>query len=368
MKRKKTSIKEQYRKQAADSARKAAEHNEKSSSFESYLNDEVVEQVQLMTTKDVPEGENIFDIVPYQAGANDPDPKINEGDMQHVCHHVIHRNIGANNAEVVCPLKNYGLPCPICEDIKRLQKEEGYEWGDRNSKESDKTIKNLGIAPKHRSLFYVWWQLPENLAEKGLQVLEISTFFMLNKLVPLSKESRRGGYVPYFSPDSEVGRSISFIREGTGATNTKFTGHKFVKREYENGDTYDIPEDMLLEAAELPLDSLLKILDYDEIKAMYVGGSSRSSDDEEEEYEDNPAELEETEELETDEDVDENPCPAGGSFGGDFDSFDDCDDCDLYEDCEEENNRLIAKQRKKKSKRASRGSGSENKVSRRRRR
>jgi hypothetical protein len=39
-------------------------------------------------------------------------------------------------------------------------------------------------------------------------------------------------------------------------------------------------------------------------------------------------------------------CPAGGNWGEDCNALDECDTCDVWEDCQEEFNRLAAERRK----------------------
>jgi hypothetical protein len=116
-----------------------------------------------------------------------------------------------------------------------------------------------------------------------------------------------------------------------------------MKREYEGHDFIDrkvpIPEEILAKVP--PLDQLLYIPDYKEVKDAFLGGAASKSGSEElkkdSEFEEGSSyeapepstELKDSEEQPTS----SNKCPIGVIFGDDFDNFEDCDGCAVRLEC-----------------------------------
>lgn len=289
-------------------------------------------------------GEHIIDIIPYFAGPNDPFNK--EGEPAYVLDIEVHQKVGVGEDQVVCPVQ-FNKPCPICEDM-RNKRNEGQDY---------KTVLKP-LMPKRRTVYNVIVRDGAAMEAKGNQIFEIAHFFMENHLAKISKDARGGGYVVFSDPDE--GRSISFEREGTGATSTKYVAHRFSDR----------PEPITEEELEAAvcLDELIKIHTYDEIYAMYYGVSAPDTEeddpvdeevcpdcdedpcvcneaaDEPEPEQEQPAPrrtaaekkaAREARKAEKAKKAGKVVCPAGGTMGDDIDEFNECPDCEHYDACEE---------------------------------
>lgn len=282
-------------------------------------------------------GDHIIDIIPYMAGTHDPRNK--EGEPAYVLDIEIHQYVGAMEEMVVC-LEQFGDPCPICEESRRLNRE-GADY--------KKEIKPL--KPKRRAIYNIIVRDGGDMEKKGNQVFEIAHFFMEKHLAKIAKDPRGGGFTVFSDPDD--GKSISFERTGTGAESTGYDGHRFVDR------PEPITDDELESA--VCLDDLVNILDYNEIYEIFWGkpadGADEADDEDESDDVDEPDvdDVDDVDEPDTDEDeADDEPeekpakrqvkkkrerkgrsktpvCPHGGTIGVDIDELDECDDCDLYD-------------------------------------
>jgi hypothetical protein len=220
------------------------------------------------------EGDHLIDIVPYLAGTQDP--KLDEGKRAYMVDVYVHQKVGVNEDSILCPSSNYRgkeYSCPICE----------YQAKMRQSKQfSDDDIKEL--KPKRRVLYNVICYDNTEQEAKGVQVWEASYHLTENEILAIARNRRGGGHVPFADPDE--GKSISFFREGKGAS-TRYKGYQFVEREEPISD-----ED--LDAAYC-LDELLDVKNYEEINEIFLPtapeipgeekASSKKEDAQEEEQE-----------------------------------------------------------------------------------
>jgi len=319
------------------------------------------------------EGEHLIDIIPYLAGPNDPITK--EGEPTYVLDIKVHQNVGpSEGVDFVCLAENFGRPCPICEHRKQLRSE-GAE---------DELWKAL--YPKRRCIYNIICYDSAEEEEKGIQVWEVAWWFTERLFVELAKgptvgRHRRGGddlgFIPFADPDE--GRSIAFTRQGSGAQNTSYLGHRFVERDY-------IIEDEILEKAWV-LDELIYVPTYDEVYDAYWGGESfkEAEPEVENEKEDeipesrpshrlrgrlvqNKEKEEEKEEEKIEDDIPEpsvevsksddevpesdgNKCPGRGRFGIDTDMLDACEQCTVWEACVDEYERLQKEREERRSRR-----------------
>ena len=65
------------------------------------------------------EGKNKINIIPFEVKSKNH-PRVHQGilevgDLDFSLDIFIHRNVGPNKASIVCPKKNYGKACPICD-------------------------------------------------------------------------------------------------------------------------------------------------------------------------------------------------------------------------------------------------------------
>lgn len=288
------------------------------------------------------DGDHIVDIIPYFAG--DEDPLVEAGKITYNFSFYIHRNIGPTGDQVVlCPLETFGEPCPICEHVKVLKKEGAAKttW--------------QPLTSKPRTLYNVICYDSEKEEQKGVQIWDVSYFYMekhLAKLArgPMQRGGKRGGglsiepNIPF--ADIEEGRSICFSVDSQGRDYPEYSAHQFEKRDY-------VIEDDIL-AQVYVFDGMVYKPTYEEIYSIYWGESPDGEQSEEfisQEKKEvkQPSKTvrkkevkEEVQEEEIQEEV-KSPskskstktfvCPHGANFGADANEYEECDDCKIWEDC-----------------------------------
>ena len=200
-------------------------------------------------------GEHIIDIIPFLAGPNHH--QVEEGSPTYILDIWVHQKVGIDENDIVCPARNYNKPCPICEYLNAQRLEKDLE------EEVEAALKALN--PKRRCLYNIVCYDSTREEDRGVQLWEVAHFLFEKKILPVARNPRGGGFVPFSSPDN--GRSIYFEREGTGITNTQYLGHKFIERQVQITDE-------ILEQAYI-LDELVIKLTYDEIKEALLGGLAK---------------------------------------------------------------------------------------------
>ena len=219
----------------------------------------------------VTEGEHIIDILPWVAGSNMPlgednEPITEEGGIEYVLDLWVHTNIGAMGNPYVCPYENFGEPCPICEYLKEERREK-HIWNK--------------LRARRRVVYLIWAHTNRDQEKKGVQILEVSHFFMEEKIAEIAKLPRGGGSIVFSDPDE--GKSIMWTRKGTGQDNTQYLGHRLIDREVE------IP-DKILDSG-FALDEVVKMRPtYDEINKDFRGTLKSIGVDDAEEEEFDPIE------------------------------------------------------------------------------
>jgi len=192
------------------------------------------------------EGEHLLDIIPYITGTQDP--KLGEGERAYMLDVYVHQKVGINEDSVLCPASNYrGKKCPICEHQAKMKKAGIF---------SEDEVKALN--PKRRALYNVVCYDTAETEAKGVLVWEASYHLTEKEILPIARNRRGGGYIPFADPDK--GKSISFFREGAGAA-TRYKGYTLLDREEEISDE-------ILDAAYC-LDELLDIKSYEEIEELF---------------------------------------------------------------------------------------------------
>jgi hypothetical protein len=296
---------------------------------------------------------HIIDIVPYIVGSKQPplamEGKVRQGDDAYVLELEVHTSIGPGKQSILCPAKNYGKPCPICEHIEELIRE-GAEWEDYKA-----------IAPKKRCLYNVINMTDAKQQAKGIQVWDVPYRYSQEKIKALAKNPRTGGFVIFQHPDADTGKSISF--EVAKDTYRTIQGHQFLDR------NYDIPDEILDKAH--VLDELLEVMPYDNIKLIFEGPVEAGETKSVAAPGPNSSQSETTSEQSTTRrnrnvttDT-SNPCPKGFAFGVEIDKHDECQSCadDKYKACCEKADMLDAEAEAEKKRlaeeaaKASTGSG-----------
>lgn len=262
----------------------------------------------------------------------------------------IHRNIGVNNDQIVCP-RTIDQPCPICEEQQRFLDGE-YNWQDDEVQALKRSLRNLYIVvPKgHKN----YDEIPH--------LWNISQHCFQNQLNDELAEWEEYQTFPDLNADNGYLLRIRFKAESLG--NNEFAVANRI--DFQERD-YEYPEDLL---EEIPnLDDCLKILPYDELQAKFLEiptseddeddvekeeetrsirrkkktvtrkprpkpePDPESNEDEDEEPAPKPKRRRRQVKSEPDEDDDDLECPAGYEFGTDWDLYDECDGCKVWNEC-----------------------------------
>jgi len=180
------------------------------------------EDLQIPVWK-IKDGEHLIDIIPYLIGEGNPSPRVKPGEIGYVLTLFVHNGVGVNENQYVCLSRNYNKPCPVCE----------YKLKLKNAGDDEDSLKTLN--PTRRCIYNVVVYDDEKEQDKGIQIMLVAHYFMERHLAELSKSPKRGGKINYTAPD-KTGKAISFKREGTGAKNTQYLGHRFIDRDYAIAD------------------------------------------------------------------------------------------------------------------------------------
>ena len=283
------------------------------------------------------EGGQKIDIIPFPVGKKHPyvaKGKLDKGDMFYSLPLFVHRDVGAGAKTVVCPNRNYGNPCPICELADEM-------------KRKAKTQEEKDAAPYARMRIY-YNVVNYDDVDKGIQILETNAKFFEEPLkaaqTDFDKEAEKEGTDAKFFADPEDGLTVKVI--GTQKT---FNGNKYI--EPTNLSLVPRKRDVseFVDQA-IRFDTLIEEPTYDELVAI-MNGVDSGDDDEEEEA---PRTVKKAEEkptkrtvVEDDDDEDERPakkappkeddtptCPVkGGVFGKDNDKHDECTSCKIWRQC-----------------------------------
>lgn len=286
------------------------------------------------------EGGQKIDIIPFPVGKKHPyvvKGKLDKGDMFYSLPIWAHRNIGAGGKTVICPNRNFGHPCPICEEAEEM-------------KRKAKTEEEKAAVPfAALRLFYnvVDYDDPD----KGIQVFETNAKYFEEPLkaaqTDADKEAEKEGEDAKFFADPENGLTVKIL-----GTEKKFNGNKYI--EPTNVSLVPRKRDVseFVDSA-IRFDTLIEEPTYDELVAIMNGADS--DDDEEDdapravkkapvdEDGDRPAKKPAPKDEEDDEPApkpkkaaeDDTPtCPVkGGVFGKDNDKHDECASCKIWRQC-----------------------------------
>lgn len=326
--------KEERRQRLLDRQAQSAESSDRVGRYTSFLKYDCQAPVWYCSP-----AEHLIDILPYFAGNNVPISRYvrnaPKGELEYRCELFIHRNVGLDNAMVVCPNRSYERPCPICEQVSYLLKN-GLEY-------EDEAVKSI-IAKKQVIYNIMCYDTPEE-ENKGIQVWPIAHWNSEKNLDAISRKSTRGGAICF--SDLEVGKSVAFVREGSDMT-TRYGGYRFVDRDY----TY--PDDLLEKT--YVLDELFEVYSYEKIKEMFIAGQNIGNnpivDSRQQEEKQQVPSLRVRRQIPStgspssnfvENKTEEFKCP--GTFGVDIDQFSECEQCDMYNDCMVAHNASSAKEK-----------------------
>jgi len=343
------------------------------------------------------EGQNLIDVLSYDAGSFDP---IEANSFAYVLRVFVHSKAAQDGSNIICIEQTFkdkkrreelfgaGAFCPVCREY-RNQAAKGA-----NKEE----LKQLRYSAWPRTIYNIYDRRDPGA---GVQIWETSAYLFQQYLDVISKMSVLPGesqgienYIPYM--DIEDGRSVSFDRNGTDEK-TKFIGIKFEDRrspvpdaiadacksldeivdwptvasaheafwgvplsgapagmekikeiatdnhqsrspKYED-PVKDVPDPEILE--ETPEEKEMKELEAKlaAAKAKATAGKKSAPPNKVEPVKEKEKEKEKAKPESSGKGGDKS-CPASGVFGKDIDDLPECDKCAVWTECAKENDRL----------------------------
>lgn len=279
------------------------------------------------------EGQNRIAVLPYKLSSKTHplvhSGRLEKGDQFYNLDIYVHKMVGASKADYVCPRRNYGMACPICEAAEEFQKKEGRD-----------SVSAKALWPKRRLYFNI---VDLNNMEEGVQILDTNNMDFFEPLENAQKIADTDPDVQEVSPDAyfpllDNGLTIkvSGIMKkwsigGKEGESVRASGVTLAPRR-KSEDVAGYSDDVVL------FDKCIDVLSYEDLDAAFHGAGDSFEDDEDEvvpkfereepkaEKRMNPAKKEVKEETE---------CPAGYPFGDAVVDHKECDTCPdaLYTKC-----------------------------------
>jgi hypothetical protein len=272
------------------------------------------------------EGVNKIDIIPYTVSSN-AHPLVHngileKGDLDYTLELWVHTYLGPQNTTVVCPKRNYGQPCPICEQAAK--------YHDEGKEEESKAL-----WAKKKMYYNVQDALHPG---DGVQILETNFKYFEKPLRSLAKDTDDG--TPFIDfADPKKGKTLKFTGE-----KEKFSGKDFIQFSNMKFLDRDEPIVALLKDA-ITFDKYIIKYTYEELEAILFGGSIDDDNDDTPPPRPGKNPAKEDKERESDlKDRDDEPptkatkeiknlCPNGHVFGADNDKYKDCAGCSEWKSC-----------------------------------
>lgn len=216
----------------------------------------------------LPEGVEVFkpekdktyhiDIIPYIVGAHNKN--ADKGDEYFELSYPVYRNLGIDEKKYVAIGEFKGVKDPVAEHFAKLRKD-GVEWDDM------KVFKHTW---RQIMLFFVHEE-----ADKGLQMFE-GAYGTFGELLDEEINGSEETWIDNFDdPDAGATLVVRFKAKSIGQTNPWILASKINFEEREGGFTADgnkkLAAEVLAKAAEVCLDDLLKIPDYDTLRKALDG-------------------------------------------------------------------------------------------------
>lgn len=201
-----------------------------------------------------PEADQTYhiDVIPYVVGQYNKNAEA--GDEYFELSYAVYNNLGVNEKRYIAIGEQCGMRDPVAEHFASLRAQ-GAEWED---------MKNF--KPKWRQLML--WYVHEQ-ADKGLQLFEGAFGTFGEKLDEELADVDESWADNFDDPDGGATLRVRFKGQNIGQANlwVRASSIRFVERP--NG--FEGPADVLNKAAEIQLESCLKIATYDELKAVLEG-------------------------------------------------------------------------------------------------
>lgn len=206
------------------------------------------------------EGEYQLDIIPYMVSSDNIE--VDEGDdMAPFFTFYLHPRMGPDNVSIVCPLKTFHKPCPICEYREELKRDK-----DKTKEEAFEAGKPFW--PKRRML---WNVIDRTAKDKGIQVWETAYSMSFGEMLYDKVRLGKGKYDDYH--DMSGGLTVEIdVKEAD------YEGNKFMKVCGLQFKERKPLEDSLIDKATC-LDSVPRLLSYDTIKKLVFSGVVEPDDD-----------------------------------------------------------------------------------------
>jgi hypothetical protein len=283
-----------------------------------------------------------IDILPFTIATKNHPHVVSKdkevGDKIHILDYWVHRNVGAKKVTITCPLATYGKPCPICEEFDKIKQAKGWDAPET------KAAATSGLKPVRRVMYNV---IDVDEEKETLRIFDVSWWLFCKELTETAEvRAHRSGkeWLDYAGVEkAEEALTIEFFTVSEKTNNGecwKFKSFNFLKRESSHKGITPIA-----------LDKYIILKSYDEIQQLFFMGEEEDHDQEEAvsgeaaAKDEAPTRRHSREEAEepaprrsrrTEEEAPakgDPECPAGMTFGKDFDSDDKCDDCEVYSDC-----------------------------------
>jgi len=197
-----------------------------------------------------------IDIIPYEVSKGNP--YADEGTWYYERTYWVHRNVGVSENSYVCPAKTVGKACPICEARSKLARDPSAD------KDVIRTLK-----PRERQLFLVY---DHDETDKGVQLWDVSYFAFGMLLDDYRRDADESEKHIIDFDDFEAGSTlrVSFKEESIGSST-------FVKAFRIDFKPRQKPLDDELLDHGICLDSLIKILSYEELRSIFYEEVNRGN-------------------------------------------------------------------------------------------
>lgn len=209
-----------------------------------------------------------LNILPWKIGTkNHPEVVAGNaqvGDWDYVLDLMVHTRIGPGQGDYICPKKNFGKPCPICERADDL-------W--KNDDTKDEARKLFA----RRKCTYLVQELDENFHAKSETplIFDVSHMVFSKELQSRATSCLRGKGVVNFADPGDEGKVVSFsVNEATMGNGKKFKE----AGNFEFNERVEEISDEILEKCP-SLDKMMVVKSYDQLKAALYGDPEDAEND-----------------------------------------------------------------------------------------
>ena len=224
--------------------------------------------------------ENVIDIIPFivtqewykklRTFSGEP-TGLEVGDYEYKLEIPIHRNVGPENAWIVCPQAAFGHKCPVCDDLYDLYR---IDENDRTEEEKKK-IKAWTISWRN---YYNIWDYEggkDEDDEPGFKLMLNQSYHLFEKYLLNSVnewEAEEGETMAFADPDD--GKTLVFKGKLKSLGKGK-NANEFVEAESVDFEKRDEPyDDKFIDENCVSFDELVILLSYEAILEMHMGNKS----------------------------------------------------------------------------------------------